>query len=563
MRLSRVLATLLVVASAARPATAGAQGAPAPLTATQRARIDSVFAAFDGTTRPGCALGVGQNGVSVYARGYGMSDLQHGVPITPASIFHVASVSKQFTAFAVGLLAQDGKLSLDDEVQQYIPELPRYGKKITVRHLIYHTSGIRDQWELLGLAGWRYPDDLFTQQDVLDIVVRQKALNFNPGDEWLYSNSGYSLLAMIVERVSGKSLREFSDARIFQPLGMTHTHMHDDHSMIVVGRTSAYQALPGGGWKISVPNFDTHGATSLFTTVDDLLKWQHNFESATVGSPALIKDALTSAVLSNGKPSDYGFGIAIEQYRGTPAFGHGGADAGYRADVVRFPEHHLEVAVECNFAEATPNVYARAVADVVLEGKLAPRPQQSAVAAGPAATLPAARLQQLTGVYKSSASDQTIVVGVTDGTLLVETYGIPLVPVDASHFSALGTPVEFIGPPTGVPTAIKVAALRDSMTRMPDFHPAARDLAQFAGDYWSDELRVSYRVFMKDSTLLLHPFKRHALPMRAAFPDAFIAGGGEEVGTVRFVRSKGVVTGFLWTGGRVRNIAFTKAKSSP
>ena len=201
------------------PVAASAQ----TLTSVQIKRIDSVFSQFDGTNRPGCALGVGQGGVPVYARGYGMSDLQHGVPITPQSIFHVASVSKQFTAFAVGLLAQDGKISLDDDVRKYIPELPVYGKTITIRHLIYHTSGIRDQWELLGMAGWRYPDDLFTQEDVLDIVVRQKALNFSPGDEYVYSNSGYSLLAMIVQRVSGKTLREFANQRIFQPLGMTST----------------------------------------------------------------------------------------------------------------------------------------------------------------------------------------------------------------------------------------------------------------------------------------------------------------------------------------------------
>ena len=350
-------------------ATAAAQ----TLTPVQIKRIDSVFAQFDGTNRPGCAVGVGQAGLPTYLRGYGMSDLQHGVPITPQSIFHVASVSKQFTAFAVGLLAQDGKLSLDDEVRKYIPELPDYGKKITLRHLIYHTSGIRDQWELLGMAGWRYPDDLFTQEDVLDIVVRQKELNFSPGDEYVYSNSGYSLLAIIVQRVSGKSLREFADLRIFQPLGMANTHVHDDHAMIVPGRTSAFEMGPSG-WKISIPDFDTHGATSLFTTVGDLLKWQHNFEAMTVGSPALIKDALTSVVLNPGKPANYGFGISIEKYRGAEAFGHGGADAGYRADVVRFPAHHLEIAVACNFAEATPNTYARAVADIVLEGKLLPRP---------------------------------------------------------------------------------------------------------------------------------------------------------------------------------------------
>ncbi len=523
------------------------------LTPGQITRIDSVFAQFDGTNRPGCAVGVGRGGVPLYTRGYGMSDLQQGTPITPGSIFHVASVSKQFAAFAIGLLAEDGKISLDDPVRKYIPELPEYQKPITIRHLIYHTSGIRDHWELLGMAGWRYPDDLFTQEDVLDIVIRQKALNFSPGDEYVYSNSGYSLLAMIVQRVSGKSLREFSDLRIFQPLGMTNTHVHDDHSMIVPGRTSAFVMGPSG-WKLSVPNFDTHGATSLFTTVGDLLKWQHNFESMTVGSPRLIKDALTSAILTNGKPSNYGFGISIEKYRGAEAFGHGGADAGYRADVIRFPAYHLEVAVACNFGEATPNTYSRAVADIVLEGKLEPRPtdtKRSTVA------VDGARLAQLAGVYKAAASDQVFVLSLQGGKLVLDNFGLALEPVDPSHFTVFGTPVEFVGPTGAVPLAIKIAATGDSMLRMPAFRPAAAELSRFAGTYWSEELRVSYRVELKDSTLVLRPFKHPAQPLRPAFVDAFVGGSA---GTVRFIRTKGVVTGFRLTGGRVRNVEFAKGR---
>ncbi len=523
------------------------------LTPLQIKRIDSVFAQFDGTNRPGCAVGVGQSGVPLYARGYGMSDLQHGVPITPGSIFHVASVSKQFTAFAIGLLAEDGKVSLDDPVRRYIPELPDYGKPITLRHLIYHTSGIRDQWELLGMAGWRYPDDLFTQDDVLEIVIRQKELNFSPGDEYVYSNSGYSLLAMIVQRVTGKTLREFADLRIFKPLGMTSTHVHDDHAMIVPGRTSAFEMGPSG-WKLSIPDFDTHGATSLFTTVGDLLKWQHNFEAMTVGSAGLIKDALTSAVLTSGKPSNYGFGISIENYRGTEAFGHGGADAGYRADVVRFPAHHLEVAVACNFAEAAPNTYSRAVADIVLEGKLEPRvteAKRASVAVTPA------RLEQLAGAYKASTSDQVFVLSLKDGKLVIDNFGLALEPVDESHFTIFGTPVEFAGPARAKPVAVKIAATGDSMLRMPTFKASVKQLAEFAGSYWSEELRVSYRIEFKDSVLVFHPFKHPARPLQPAFTDAFVAGSA---GTVRFVRTKGVVTGFRLTGGRVRNVGFVKGR---
>ncbi len=545
---------MLIAAGMLVAITTGAQAQS--LTPDQIRRIDSVFAQFDGTARPGCAVGVSQAGTPVYARGFGMSDLQHGVPITPQSIFHVASVSKEFAAFAVALLAQDGKLSLDDEVRKYLTELPDYGHKITIRHLIYHTSGIRDQWELLGMAGWRYPEDLFTQQDVLEIVTRQKELNFTPGDEWMYSNSGYSLIAMIVQRVSGKTLREFSDERIFKPLGMTNTHVHDDHAMIVVNRTSAYEMGPAG-WKISIPDFDTHGATSLFTTPGDLLKWLQNFESHTVGSEALSKDQLTSVILTSGKPANYGFGLSLETYRGVPAYGHGGADAGYRADVIRFPNQKLAVAVTCNFAEATPNSYSRAVADILLGDKLTPVPP--APKAGTVTTSPA-RLAQLAGVYKSVNSDQAFRITAKDGKLTLENFGLALEAVDESHFTVFGTPVEFIGPPNAVSTGVKVSATGDSMTRMPSFAPTAAQLAEFAGEYWSDELRVSYRVDVKDSSLVLHPFKHPEQVVFPGFPDAFVGG---QLGTVHFTRVKGQVTGFRLTGGRVRNVAFTKGMKRP
>ncbi len=526
------------------------------LTPDQIKRIDSVFAQFDGTARPGCAVGVSQAGAPVYSRGFGMSDLQHGVPITPQSIFHVASVSKEFTAFAVALLAQDGKLSLDDEVRKYIPELPDYGHKITIRHLIYHTSGIRDQWELLGMAGWRYPEDLFTQEDVLDIVIRQKELNFNPGDEYLYSNSGYSLLAMIAQRVSGKTFREFADERIFKPLGMTSTHVHDDHAMIVPGRTSAYE-MGKGGWKISIPDFDTHGATSLFTTPGDLLKWQQNFESRTVGSEALIKDALTSVILNNGKPANYGFGLSLETYRGAQAYGHGGADAGYRADVIRFPAQRLAVAVTCNFGEATPGTYSRAVADIVLGDKLTPVPP--APKAG-TVTLAAARLAQLAGVYKAATNDHAFRMTVKDGKVVLENFGVTLEAVDESHFTIFGTPVEFFGAPNAVPVGVRARAMGDSMLRVPAYTPTPAQLANFAGEYWSDELRVSYRVDVRDSSLVVHPFKHPEQVVAPGFPDAFVGG---QLGTVHFTRIKGQVTGFRLTGGRVRNVAFTKGAKRP
>ncbi len=299
-----------------------------------------------------------------------MADLDHDIPITPETVFHVASISKQFTAAAIILLAQEGKISLDDDVRKYITELPDFGVRITIRHLIHHTSGLRDQWSLLGLAGWRYSLDLITDDDVLDVMSRQKELNFTPGAEYVYCNTGFTLLAQIVKRVSGESLREFTWKRIFQPLGMKSTHFRDDHAEIV--KNIAYGYVEGEAqntYRLSVTNFDTVGATSLLTTVEDLAQWDENFYHPRVGGPGFLKQQLERGKLNSGKAIDYAFGLSIGKYRGLPTVGHGGADAGYRADFLRFPEEHFAVACLCNKGETNPGELTQRVADIFLADK--------------------------------------------------------------------------------------------------------------------------------------------------------------------------------------------------
>jgi len=268
------------------------------------AQVDRIFERWDRTVSPGCAAAVMKDGRIVYKRGFGMADLDHDVTITPATVFHVASMSKQFTAASILLLEQDGKLSVDNDVRRYIPELPDFGVKITLRHLIHHTSGLRDQWELLGLAGWRYSQDLITDEDVLAVMARQKDLNFKPGERYLYCNTGYTLLAQVVKRVSGRSFREFTQARIFDPLGMKSTHFRDDFDEIVKGMAYGY-VQAGATYKLSVTNFDTAGATSLLTTVEDLALWDENFYNPRVGGRALIERMLERGRLNSGETLDY------------------------------------------------------------------------------------------------------------------------------------------------------------------------------------------------------------------------------------------------------------------
>src|SRR5580704_4443905 len=305
-------------------------------------KVDKAFERWDSLSSPGCALAVIKDARIVYKRGYGMADLDHNIPIGPASIFHIASISKQFTATAIVLLAQEGKLSLDDEVRKYIPELPDFGEPITIRHLIHHTSGLRDQWDLLELAGWRYSLDLITDDDVMALISRQKSLNFKPGSKHLYCNTGYTLLAQIVKRVSGQSLREFTLNRMFRPLGMNNTHFRDDHAEIVKNQAYGYvRDRSKGGFRLSVTNFDTVGATSLLTTVEDLALWDQNFYEPRAGGKALIEQMIERGKLNDGKEVDYAFGLSRGKYRGLATVDHAGSDAGYRADLLRFPDQHF------------------------------------------------------------------------------------------------------------------------------------------------------------------------------------------------------------------------------
>src|SRR2546423_11070974 len=268
-----------------------------------------------------------------------MANLETDTPIRPSSIFHVASVSKQFTAAAIMLLERDGNLSLDDNVRKCIADIPDYGTRITLRHLLTHASGVRDQWSLLGLARGRFEEDRITEADVLDIVSRQTALNFKPGSEYVYSNTGFTLLGVIVKRASGQSLRDFANERIFKPLAMTSTHFHDDYTMLVRGRTSAYVPgnRDGARWRVSIPNFDTYGATSLFTTVGDLLKWEANLDHPVVGDATMFARMQSTTLLTNGETSNYGLGLVMGSYLGARFIIQAGAVAAQRSYVALFP----------------------------------------------------------------------------------------------------------------------------------------------------------------------------------------------------------------------------------
>jgi CubicO group peptidase (beta-lactamase class C family) len=365
MRPTRSSLSVAVAALALAAAPVHAQRA---LPDTIVTAIDKLFAGYAHSGSPGCAAGVFQDGAAVFSRGYGFADLTNDVPITPATRFTTGSVSKQFTAASIALLAQSGRISLDDDVRKYVPELPAYQAPVTIRHLVHHTSGVRDFWELVDLGGMR-PDDGYTVDDMLNLAAHQKGLNFAPGSEYRYSNTGYLLLGVVIRRVTGQSLRTFADSAIFRPLGMRETLFLDDHNEIVPRRAVAYSPAPRG-FRINVWNNDLVGQGGIVTSLADLQKWDENFYDAHVGGRALIDQLQTPGHLTGGGPMTYAFGLTIETYRGMRLVQHTGSTGGYRAALYRFPDAHTSVAMLCNVSTANTGRLALGMADVVLGQRL-------------------------------------------------------------------------------------------------------------------------------------------------------------------------------------------------
>jgi CubicO group peptidase (beta-lactamase class C family) len=482
-----------------------------------------------------------------------MANLETGTPITAASIFHVASVSKQFTAMAIMLLQRDGKLSVDDDIHKYLPEIPNYGQTITIRHLLNHTSGLRDQWELSIMArGGRFEENRITESDVLEIVSRQRTLNFMPGAEYLYSNTGYTLSAVIVKRVSGKSLREFAEERIFKPLGMRNTHFHDDYTMVVPGRTSAYARNANGQWRVSIPNYDTYGATSLFSTVGDLLKWEANFTTKTIGDESIFRAMNASATLTNGDSTFYGFGRVTETYRGATLVGHSGGDAGYATYVGTFPEHQVGIAVFCNGGN-NPTALTRRVADVVIGSKLGPMPPTLTARA----TLTPDQLRPFAGVYMNPVTSGVLFVTLRGNNLVLgRLTGPTLVPLGPRRFGIDGSVAEYEFQQDGsllIHGRPSPPQTPQRFTRYDVADLRGAPLKAYAGTYRSDELGVTYTVTATDSTLVLQTRWGMERAVRSAYADVFTGPF-----TLVFTRKAGRIDGMLMTGGRVRRVRFER-----
>lgn len=508
-------------------------------------KIDVIFAEYDKANSPGCALAILKDGKIIYKRGYGMSSLEYNIPISTSSIFHIASVSKQFTAAAIVRLSLEGKLSLNDDIRKYLPEVPDFGHTITFNNLIHHTSGIRDQWVLQWLAGWRR-DDVITENDILDMLGRQKTLNFLPGNEYSYCNTGFTLAAIAVKRITGVSLREYADSVFFKPLGMTNTHFHSDHSEITPNRASAYRKEEQGKLKISIPVFDNYGATSLFTTVEDLAKWDENFYTKKIGGETFINLMQTTGFLNDKTPENYAAGLIISNYKGYKTVEHSGADAGYRSNLIRFPEEHFSVVILANLASINPGLLSYKVADLFLKDKSIP--------------LPTVKhdiniVKGWTGDYFDMKTQSLLKVNFRNGKLYMGTTELTTAGNTTFNIPNSLSTLTFTGDSLNTELIVFTeGAGRMTYRKVKNVDMSAAGLDEYKGVYYSSELDTKYMVSINDNSLVIKIPRNGEVKLSPFLKDIFTGNF-----VIRFQRNNNdKIDGFLLTAGRVRNLYFEK-----
>ena len=500
---------------------------------------------------PGCAIGVSLNGETVYEKAFGLSEMEHNIKNTPQTIFESGSVAKQFTAAALVLLEQDGKLKIDDPVKKYIPELPDYGKPVTIRHILTHTAGLRDWGSVMALTGAGRGDRVITQPIALDVIYRQKALDFEPGAEYSYSNSGYQLAAEIVERVSGKKFGEFVGERIFKPLGMTNSSWRDDYRKLVPGRAQGYsKSGPNEPWMLNMPIMNVIGNGGMLTTVGDWLKWNAALDARTFGEP-FVAALETQAVLNDGRKISYALGLDVGSYKGLKEVAHSGGTAGYQTYLARFPEKKLSVAALCNGAPPFSGDIVYSVVDEIFGPFPTPPAQPEA------AKIPEEQLKKYVGTWRNEKTRNANTVVLDKGELKLN--GGALRPSTDGAFMLGDRKTKFVVSKEGGPSMMEIANTDGSITRLfyeQPWSPTAADLASFAGDWYSDEAGVRATLVLEGDKAFIVVKPTIKLPLRPVFKDAFAAPGQ----MIWFTRAASGKVDMLHVGAsRMRDMHFVRA----
>jgi len=525
--------------------------------------IDSIFAKWDKPGVPGCTLGIMKDGKLIYARGYGMANLEYGIRNTSNSVFRIGSTSKQFTAACIIRLAEQGKLSLDNTLDKFYPEFPAYAEKITIRHLLNHTSGIRDYLILSYLKGLG-DDDYYTDDDVMQWLTHQTELNFQPGEEHLYSNSGYWLLGQIVNKAAGMPMADYAAKEIFKPLGMNNTHFHTDHTQIVKKRASGYEP-DGAGYKICMTTLGLIGDGGVFTTVNDLKKWDDAYYKSDVLSRRFWNMMTERGILNNGDTLDYACGLVVSTHKGLKTISHGGAFVGYRTQLLRFPEQHFSVAILTNRADANPSRMAYKVADIFLADKYTDKTEkQPAKKQNEPATKPDVifTLKQLTGTFSIEPGVDMELKIKNDTLNITQLWNNSSYNVVAKNGNTYQIPGE-------ASISFVFSELKDGIAHVMTIHQnggkavcqrkkevdlSGIDLADYAGNYYSTELDVTYIITLADNSLKLKIRNHERADMNIIDVDQYSSNGT----ILRFSRQNDKVSGFYLDAGRVKNLGFVK-----
>jgi CubicO group peptidase (beta-lactamase class C family) len=521
----------------------------------QALTVDALVAKFDRPDAPGVSVAVYSAGEVIYRRAAGMADLEHNVRLATGSVFDIASMSKQFTAMAVVLLHEDGRLSLDDEIQKFIPEVHTGHKKVTIRELLQHTSGIRDYLDLMDLVGENPDNRVVSQSDVLDIIAAQHQLNFNPGDAFRYENTSYALMATLVQRVSGKSLREFAAERIFRPLDMNSTQFRDNHTDLIRNRACGYEPRDAG-WSGITPIYDEVGDGGVWTNAEDLAKWDANFYQPRVGGEHAIQLLLSQATLNNGLRISYALGLFVEKYRGFTMVSHGGVDPGYRAQMLRFPSEHLTVSVLANNPAYDVEGLARQIADVYL-------PQGTEIVHSPSSTpTPIAyNSSQFAGRYLDEATGRMREIVTGNDGLVLRSRGkdYPLVHVEGERFEdpSDGGLLVFEPNSTGTHMTMSVEGQMPSVSRQLQANIPIWNAGEYEGTYSSTELGVTWRIGSSGANLTLG--RRDAEGTISVLDKDEFAG---DPGVLHFLRDqRGRVVAFTVTNVRDTGIEFRRSSN--
>ena len=514
-------------------------------------QVNQLFAPFDKPGSPGCSVGVIRNGSFVHEKSYGYASLELGVPLTTGSVFYMGSVSKQFTAASVVLAAEQGYLSLDDDIHKYLPELPDYGHPVTLRQMLHQTSGFRDLFDLISLSGLD-PKEI-ESADILKLIARQKALNNVPGAEWIYSNSNYFLLAEVIQRATKKSLAQFAAENIFQPLRMGHTLFYDDNTLVVPNRVAAYDQGKNGNFLVDwSTTYQLVGGGGLMSNLDDMLLWDRNFDANKLGKGTMLKELESHGVLNDGNRINYAMGLALGDYHGLPTIEHGGALFGYRSEFLRFPQQRFSVIVLCNVSSAYPEGLARKTADLYLQEDFPPAIGESRPSPGfpDPATFAGTYLDPRTKTIYKFAADRGNLIG----------WGEPLRRIDANKFYDLGSGVITFDDENGTMRAsLRIPGeLYFSGDRIEPLQLGVVELSRFTGNFRSDELDATYALSVEDKRLTVKTRRNARVPLDAAAQNEFYSG---DLGTIVFhTGANHYVAGFNLFTQQARGIVFTKLK---